>query len=385
MSVFTNGSLRSDAAELPGAKIVRLVYVFDAVLPSSMASAVNVVKTCAAMTAEGHQVTLVHFRGRGDAVEPYGVGPFTRLALPMDPRGRGAIRVLAWTAAILGRLTGALVYARKPSLLLPAARLGCPVAVELHAPVEPGTVQSHAAFDRLVTRKELRSIICISDALAARTARDWPQAQEHLVVAHDGADAGSTPDTPRSSSERPLLAYAGHLYPGKGMELIADLAKMRPDWDFRVIGGRPEDVRRWQIATGEPANIEFTGMVPHSKVAELLAGADILLAPYGRKVIVSDGRLDVAEWMSPLKMFEYMALAKPIVASDLPVLREVLRDGENARLAAAGEANDWERVISEILEDPAAASAMARRAREDLERNYSWRCRARAILSAIAR
>lgn len=131
------------------------------------------------------------------------------------------------------------------------------------------------------------------------------------------------------------------------------------------------------------ANIEFTGMVPHARVPELLAKADILLAPYGRNVIVSDGRIEVAKWMSPLKLFEYMALARPIVASDLPVLREVLDDGFNARMARPDDAEDWERVIAGLLADPEGASAMAARAREEIETKYSWRHRARAIAQAL--
>jgi glycosyltransferase involved in cell wall biosynthesis len=100
-------------------------------------------------------------------------------------------------------------------------------------------------------------------------------------------------------------------------------------------------------------------------------------------VIVSDGRIEVAKWMSPLKLFEYMALARPIVASDLPVLREVLRDGDNARLAQPDDAEDWERVIDELLADSEGAAAMGARARNDIETKYSWRHRARAIAQAL--
>jgi glycosyltransferase involved in cell wall biosynthesis len=270
-------------------------------------------------------------------------------------------------------------------LLVPAARIGCAVALELHAPFDIDHPRNHASLSWLLERKRLRSILCISDALAEWCARQWPDASARIVIARDGADSGSTPDPPpRRRSKRPLIGYAGHLYPGKGMEMIAELARLRPDWDFLVLGGRPGDVAQWQSSTGRQSNIEFTGMVPHAEVRARLAGADVVLAPYAETVNVSDGRLDVAKWMSPLKLFEYMAMAKPMVASDLPVIREVLHDGVNARLATAGDARDWERVIGELLKDLPAASEMGHRARDDLERNYTWRRRAQIIAGALS-
>ena len=363
---------------------MRLVYLFDVALPSTMASAVNVTKSCAAFAAEGHDVTLVHFRGRGDLYRHYGlVHRFRTLALPFPKRWRGSPKVLSWTGALFARATGALVYARKAPLLLPAARLGCPVALELHAPLGPGGHGWDRAFAQLLATKRLRSIVCISQALADKLVEDWPEADGLVFVAHDAADPGPSPPPRASPPKRPLLGYAGHLYPGKGIEMIAALAERRSDWDFLVLGGQPEDIARWSESTSGLGNVEFAGMVPHARVPELLGAADILLAPYGRNVIVSDGRIEVAKWMSPLKLFEYMALAKPIVASDLPVLREVLSDGENGRLAQPDDPDDWERMIADLLADPDGAAAMGARAREEIEKKYSWRRRARAIARTL--
>ena len=365
---------------------MRLVYLYDVELPSPMASAVNVTKSCATLAAEGHDVTLVHFRGRGDIASYYGLTHgFDRLALPYPKKFHGSHRLLVWTGALLGRLKRAIVYARKAPLLVPAVRLGCPVALELHAPMGPDGHNWDRAFAELLKSGRLRAIICISQALADKIATDWPEAKPLIAVAHDAAEPGPLPArrVPHKR-ERPLLAYAGHLYPGKGMDLIAELARRRPDWDILVVGGRDEDVERWRQATKGSSNLDFAGMVPHAKVSERLADADVLLAPYGSSVIVSDGRIEVAKWMSPLKLFEYMALAKPIVASDLPVLREVLEDGRNARLARRDDAADWERVIESILAEPAEAAAMGRRARQELEKTYSWRGRAQAIAAVLA-
>jgi glycosyltransferase involved in cell wall biosynthesis len=270
-------------------------------------------------------------------------------------------------------------------LTLPASRLGCDVALELHAPVAPEGSGTRKAFTELLHRGRIRAIVCISEALAREIAGEWPEAKKLITVAHDAADIPPAVPAGAKKTKRPLLGYSGHLYPGKGMETIAELAQSRPDWDFLVIGGRPEDVACWRAATSSLANLEITGMIPHADVPARLSGADVLLAPYGTSVMVSDMKSDVSKWMSPLKLFEYMALAKPMVVSDLPVIREIVRDGDNGRLAAPGDTKEWERIISEVLVDRKAAAAMGKSARRDVEREHNWRARARAIGAALDR
>jgi glycosyltransferase involved in cell wall biosynthesis len=291
--------------------------------------------------------------------------------------------MLAWVAGLLAKVRGAVAYSRKAPLLLPAARLGCPVALELHSPIGPHERRGRSALGKLLEGHQLRKIICISQALADQVANEWPAAKPLLTVAHDGADLARSPSK-RTEGTRPLIGYAGHLYPGKGMEIIASLARARPDWDFLVLGGRAEDIAQWRDRTAPGENIIFAGLVPHGEVADRLAAADVVLAPYGKKVIVSDLKTDVSKWMSPLKLFEYMALGKPIVASDLPVIREILKDGVNARLAAPGNCGDWEGAISELLDNREMATALGEAARRDIEKKYSWKQRARAISSAVS-
>ena len=83
---------------------------------------------------------------------------------------------------------------------------------------------------------------------------------------------------------------------------------------------------------------------------------------------------------SPLKLFDYMAAGVPIVASDLPSLREVLRDGENALLANAGDADAFAAAVRRLLADRSLADRLGRQARIDVQQ-YSWDARARTLLT----
>ena len=176
------------------------------------------------------------------------------------------------------------------------------------------------------------------------------------------------------------VGYAGSLKPGKGIERIAALAERLPDVAFEVLGGTPEEVRAWRARCSP--NFRLRGFVPPAEVAPALAACDALLTPYQPRVLVGPKRVDVAPWMSPLKIFEAMANGRPILASDLPAVREVLRDGHNALLAPADDLDAWVDLIRALQRDPSIGRELAARARRDVEQAHNWDQRAQVILAA---
>jgi glycosyltransferase involved in cell wall biosynthesis len=365
---------------------MKIGYIHDTPMPSPEASTVNVSKMCDAFAANGHEVLLVTpwSRAGGDLSAHYGLRqPLKAMRVPR-PNLPGGERFFSLAAALMFRAFGAdVVYGRKPHMLLPAARLGLPVIYEAHAPLLEREGRARKALAALLKSDRLRRVAAISGALRDKLVSDWPLAAPVAIVAHDGADARSDGQAvlPRGSQSRPRIGYAGHLYPGKGMEMIFALAQRRPNVDFLVLGGKGEDLQRWREATATMSNVTLAGMVPHSQVPVHLASCDLVLAPYAREVIVSDGVTDVAPWMSPLKVFEYMAQGLTIVASDLPVLREILQDGVDAALCPPGDVEAWLHTVDDLLEDEARRKALGSAARAKLEAQFTWQERARLVLA----
>jgi len=112
-------------------------------------------------------------------------------------------------------------------------------------------------------------------------------------------------------------------------------------------------------------------LVEPALVADLLSQADVLILPNTASAIST-------RFTSPLKLFEYMAAGRPIVASDLPSIREILRDGENALLVEPGNASALAAAIQRILADPELAAALARAALDQVPA-YSWERRAQRL------
>ncbi|MEM7482241.1 MAG: glycosyltransferase family 4 protein [Acidobacteriota bacterium] len=368
---------------------MRLLYLSLSYVPSRRASSVHVMKMCAALSRAGHQVELVTKRsaarqepGVDDPFAFYGVATGFRLTSLPRPAWRGG--GLLWAAAqeaLLRRRRGTvdLVYARDPGGARIAARLGMPLIFEAH------NVPSGRALDRLrrlVAAPSLRRLVVISAALRGLLAEvDALPVGERTLVAHDAADP---PPEPHEKSEggRLQVGYVGHLYPGRGIEIVAELATRLPQADFHVVGGRPQDVAAWQSRAERP-NLTFHGFVPPGRLAAHYRRFDLLLMPYQHRVAVASGGSDTAAYMSPMKMFEYMATGTAIVSSDLPVLREVLTDGDDAVLVPADEPNAWEAAVRRLADDAEERRRLGRRAREHLLSHHTWDARARQVLDGL--
>ena len=172
------------------------------------------------------------------------------------------------------------------------------------------------------------------------------------------------------------VVYAGHLYPWKGVDVLLQALVNLDGVNATIIGGdaAEPDFQRLQDTSrsiGLGSRVEFVGMVEPSRVSGLLAKGDVLVLP-------SVGAGPAVNYTSPLKLFEYMAAGKPIVASNLPSIREVLRDGENAVLVEPGSPTALTSGLRRVLEDRKLAERIASRAFDEVA-EHSWDCRAERV------
>ena len=365
---------------------MRILYLSASYIPSQRASSVQVMKMCHALAAAGHEVTLLAkdapptAHGLDDYAF-YGVAENFRLHKLARPAGRGGgVRYAGAVGRHLWAMRGRydLVYSRDVWGAWMAAWLGRPVIFEAHGVPPPGFWRDQQA--RLLRHPNLCRVVAISQALSDELLRTGilPDAKR-VVIAHDGADAIPFALTPRSPLARPQIGYVGNLYEGRGVELVARLAATWPGGDFHIVGGNAKDVNAWAART-TPDNLHFHGFSPPAQLSAAYDRFDVLLMPYQRQVRTATARSDTSRWMSPLKMFEYMATGRPIVASALPVLQEVLTHGYNALLAAPDSLAQWYAALNELIMQPALAQRLGHQARQDLLEHYTWPVRAAKVL-----
>ncbi len=367
---------------------MNIVAIAGSSIPSDTANGIQVMKACAALVELGHSLTLIvpDFPARPpvDLLRHYGISytfPIEWLASP----SRRLFPLQAFGRALFHRPE--VIYTWFPSTA--ALGLLARKAVVFEAHFYPtGRIGPlwYRAFVRLPGRKRL---VCITRALLDILERhfDTHLRPEEIIIAPNGVELqrfASLPDPARARrtlglGDAPTVLCAGHLYPGRGADLFLDLARSLPEVQFVWVGGRPADVQEWTRCAAGLENVLFTGFVPNNELPRYLAAADVLLMPYGRVILGSSGDLSSATVASPMKMFEYMAAGRAILASDLPVIREVL-DESMAVFAPPEDLSTWRTALHQLLADPQRRARLATNARRAVER-YTWSARARSILA----
>lgn len=368
---------------------MKIVYVSQSYIPSREANSIHVMQMCSAMAGLGHDVTLLApdapyrvERDVNDSFSFYGVPErFTIRKLPL-PRYKGNIYVYSLhVARELSRIRPDLVVGRFLNGCWAAAVQGYPTVFDSHGPIwETGWIRKFLLW-HMIRRRTFRKLTVNSHALGAqyRSRRSVQRAGVRVQVAPNGANfvGSERADLPGASTFK--AGYFGHLYPGRGIDLILDVAKRLPDVDFMIVGGTEEDIRRWASSIEEIPNAYSLGFVPPAEVYAYRNACDVLLAPYQRVVAYAGGKGDQSGYMNPIKLLEYMSSAKPIVASDLPGVRETLSE-ETALLVECDDADAWAEAIRKLQCDPELARSLAERAYREFSENYTWTARARALI-----
>lgn len=371
-----------------------IYYVSNSTIPSESANSIHVMKMCQAFAKNGHKTIL--FAGSGgnekiDDFEYYGVEnnfEIVKLEKKNSKIGR-FLYCLNVKKKIKEIGEPDIIYSRDPYCLSLMKDLKIPYIYEAHN--KPNRPLRYIIEHTLLKGKQLLNLVTISQALKNEyiSVFPWLNKDKKVLVAHDGADIVQISRNNKNSifelrGREGLLdvGYIGHLYPGKGMEVIVQLAPRLHQFDFHIVGGTKKDVEKWQKKCQGVHNIYFYGHIPHGRILGVILKLDVLLAPYQNKVEPGGGKTDISRWMSPLKIFEYMSTGKPIVSSNLPVLKEILDNETNAIMVDPKDIEQWEKAIK-MLSDENIRSRLGNSAKKKFEANYTWEKRAELVLAKL--
>jgi glycosyltransferase involved in cell wall biosynthesis len=182
--------------------------------------------------------------------------------------------------------------------------------------------------------------------------------------------------------EQPVLLYVGQLQAWKGVQNLVRALSLLPRVRLEIVGGIPErdpkreSLQALAVETGVAERVAWTGFLRPEQVADHLRRATVAVHPLAKSV---EGRL----FTSPLKVLEYMAAGLPIVASDLPSTRQILRHDETALLVPPEDPQALAAAIRRLLDSPDLAQRLGAAAYQ-AARQFSWSERARRILAALS-
>lgn len=374
---------------------MRIAYLSASRIPSRKANAVQVMRMCEAFARLGHQVTLFASKGREAAEDPYAYYGVTRafelVRCRRPARTIGNLLYGWWVArAVSARPLPDLFYARDLFSLAAVARLGRLLIFEAH--MLPAGPVSRVLQARIFRRRNFNRLVVVSHALADDYRRLFPWLpKDALVVAPNGApiypSTSQRPDDPLTASWRRSgrfqAGYVGQFYRGKGVDVVVELARRLPDVDFHILGGTDKLVASWRGLVNGLGNLRFHGHWPAGRTEAFRQAMDVLLAPSQEHIETEHSHRDYGRWTSPLKVFEYMASRKPIIASDVPVLREILADDVNAVLVPPHDVARWAEALTALEHDAPRRRRLAEQAYHDAVSKYGMDARARAVLSGV--
>lgn len=375
---------------------MKITYIAPSAIPSETANSMQVMKVCQAFTRLGHDVELVvagaPFADRQALKSHYGLNTDIQITwLPFVP----ALRKIDFALksiyhAKMNRTE--LVYTRLVRVAVLALRIGLPVILEMHdVPTGRLGPKLYQRYLRLRGRKMTVFITSSLKTLIEDKLHVFHKENE-TFISPDGVDLERFQNLPAAPEarqaiqlpERFTVVYSGGFYPGRGLEILLDLAAAFPAIQFLCIGGNPQATREWQSKADAMhlTNFTLTGFIANEKLPMYQAAGDVLLVPYRKQVAGSSGG-DIASVTSPMKVFEYMACGRAILCSDLPVLHEVL----NEKNAAFYPPEDLQALIvglGKLQKNKDLRESLGRQASKDVVK-YSWDERMNAILSSFNR
>lgn len=359
---------------------MKLLYLSTAIIPSKYANSVHIMKMCNAFVNNGIDVTILANKG----ATKENINTFYNIENDMN-----IIFVSNSKFSILYRLCVALkyyskndvIYTRNPILaFVSGAVFHSKTIYEYHA-INAGRINKFIET-RLVKKDNIRHIF-ITNTLKNDYEKIYPILKyKDVLVLPDGADI-KIQSINHIEHEHLSCGYIGSFQKGKGVELIVEIANMLPNVIFHIVGGSQDEIERLKQVQ-KHNNIIWHGFVNQQRVQDILVEEiDIALLPNQKQVFIGkEASTDIGKYTSPMKLFEYMAVGKAIIASNLDVIKEVI-DEDTAIFASSDNANEWVEAIRELEDDRMRFETLRHNAFELCKKEYTWNARARKVLNGL--
>lgn len=272
--------------------------------------------------------------------------------------------------------------------LMTARRAGIPSVLEVNCLFSAADYERFepASFPGLVARLERQALAGADVVLAVSTplARQIERlAGVRAVVLPNGADPARF-DPSRADGSRirmkcglgagAVVGWTGVMRPWHGLELLIEAIAQLPDARLLIVGGGPARpmLEAHAARRGVAGRVVITGRVPQEEIPDHLAAMDV--------AVVASERTGVA---SPMKMLEYMAMRRAVVAPRLENIQDLVTDGRDGLLFEPDSAADLAHALRRLIDDATLRRALGAEARRTVEAAHTWRANAERVVSLI--
>ena len=392
----------------------KLLYISLMRLPTEKAHGLQIMQNCEAFADAGCDVTLwvarrwnsAEMRRVADPYAYYGVRATFKIRripcidiFPLFPADSAGARLafyilqLSYALVILPLLLfrrADIYYSRDEFVLSLLLRLKAKSSLAYEVHQFPGSGRGAALQGHVAAN--VGSVIAITPPLQADLIRMRGADSSRVILAHDGIRRARFDHLPDQASARRhigwskdafIVGYIGRLHTiglDKGVGTLVEALAAVEGACLALVGGPDEMAEalrsRWLALGMAPERFLYAGHVPPDEAPRYLSAFDVCAMPHPPKAQFS-------QYTSPLKLFEYMAAGRAIVASDLPAWSDVVADGETALLLPPGDAAAWSAAIDRLRRNKDLRAQLGKRARQRALDHYTWDVRAGRILAHI--
>ena len=201
----------------------------------------------------------------------------------------------------------------------------------------------------------------------------------NYIILDDGADFINFISQDKLTKKKTCI-YIGSFFKGKGLEIIKKLSKLLPDFQFHLYGDKESLPKKINCKLNH--NIKFYDYVEYSKIPKILKNYKVALMPFQAKINARSKNLEISKYISPLKMFDYLAAGKIIIASKLKAYDHILKNNKNSLLISHNDLNLWKNLIKDVFKNPHKYSKIKYNAKKTAIK-YSWDNRAKKFINFL--
>lgn len=359
---------------------MKIAYLFNSSIPSYNASSLQVINVCNQISNHLGKITLItpNTGLNKTLFDHYGIYKnFKILKIKYFDKFPKGINYYFFsiTSIIYGlSVKPDLFITRNYFTLFLLILLRKKVIFEVHSDLKIEGRLNNFIYDNfsIFNSKNLINLIFITKSLKNYFFKKYKIKKRKISIIPSASNFKSF--MPLINRNRKLkIGYFGLINKSRGFDFIVRLSKIDKNNEYHVVGGLNKDINFFKIKSFNK-NLILSNYLPYKKVKDYIRRMDLLVLPYEKKVLVSGNVGDIGKFTSPMKLFDYLALSKPIMASNLPVLKEILSNKKNCIFVNDLNIYKWKTEINKFSKSINLRQIISKN-NFNLSKNYTYKKR----------
>jgi len=332
----------------------KIFYVTFSSIPSSLPSSLQIIKTCENLSKHNNDLTLIK---PGTGNNKISIKDYYNLKHDVKIKEFSYFKKFPISFSFYLYCLNCLIFIlkNKSDLVITRNLFMCflilifrqKAILEIHhdASIEGRLIKFILNYANFLNKQNLIKIIAISNSIKNLFIRKYNVNSNKIEILPSGSSIKINSLPKINHKKRMKIGYFGSISKSKGIYTLIKLSKIDPWNDYYIFGGDKESISKIRILNFNN-NLFLKNNIPYKNVKKKMLEMDILTLPY-TKIVKSSGDVDdISKYTSPLKLFDYLAVGKIIISSDLKVLKEIINNNNAYFVKNFENIYEWKKIIT---------------------------------------